>query len=171
MTVAERLHANQRRCVKLLWGCVTKKIIAVAVLALPLIGSAPRQAAAICIGEICPPPPKLVLPPHAAAVGAGPWIVGGAIVAVASVIAYADVINIRQHRELTFSEATGALAFPFLWVFWPQLKQMQETQMSFNLQYLQLQNQMQNENRQYSTVSNIMKTKHGTVKHSISNIR
>ena len=50
-------------------------------------------------------------------------------------------------------------------------KQMQETQMSFNLQYLQLQNQMQNENRQYTAVSNIMKTKHDTVKNSISNVR
>lgn len=49
--------------------------------------------------------------------------------------------------------------------------QMQETQMSFNLQYLQLQSAMQNENRQYSMVSNIMKTKHDTVKNSISNIR
>jgi len=48
---------------------------------------------------------------------------------------------------------------------------MQETQMSFNLQYLQLQSQMQNENRQYTAISNIMKTKHDTVKNSISNIR
>jgi len=50
-------------------------------------------------------------------------------------------------------------------------QQMQETQMSFNLQYLQLQSQMQNENRSYTEVSNIMKTKHDTVKNSISNIR
>ena len=50
-------------------------------------------------------------------------------------------------------------------------KSMQETQMSFNLQYLQLQNTMQNENRQFTMVSNIMKTKHDTVKNSISNIR
>jgi hypothetical protein len=50
-------------------------------------------------------------------------------------------------------------------------KQMQETQMSFNLQYLQLQSQMQNETRSYTAVSNIMKTKHDTVKNSISNIR
>jgi len=50
-------------------------------------------------------------------------------------------------------------------------KQMQETQMSFNLQYLQLQSQMQNENRLYTAISNIMKTKHDTVKNSISNIR
>jgi hypothetical protein len=50
-------------------------------------------------------------------------------------------------------------------------KQMQETQMSFNLQYLQLQSQMQNENRSYTAVSNVLKTKHDTVKNSISNIR
>jgi hypothetical protein len=50
-------------------------------------------------------------------------------------------------------------------------KEMQETQMSFNLQYLELQSQMQNENRQYTAVSNIMKTKHDTVKNSIGNIR
>jgi hypothetical protein len=48
---------------------------------------------------------------------------------------------------------------------------MQETQMSFNLQYLQLQMQMQHENRAFTAVSNIMKTKHDTVKNSISNIR
>jgi hypothetical protein len=50
-------------------------------------------------------------------------------------------------------------------------QEMQEMQMSFNLQYLQLQSQMQNENRAYTTVSNIMKTKHDTVKNSISNVR
>ena len=49
-------------------------------------------------------------------------------------------------------------------------KGMQETQMSFNLQYLQLQNSMQNENRQFTMVSNIVKAKHDTVKNSISNI-
>jgi hypothetical protein len=50
-------------------------------------------------------------------------------------------------------------------------KSMQEMQQSFNLQYLQLQNQMQDENRQFTMVSNIMKTKHDTVKNSINNIR
>jgi hypothetical protein len=52
-----------------------------------------------------------------------------------------------------------------------ETRQMEETQMSFNLQYLQLQSQMQSENRSYTAVSNIMKTKHDTVKNSISNIR
>ena len=46
-----------------------------------------------------------------------------------------------------------------------------EHQMSFNLQYLQLQSQMQHENRSYTAISNIMKTKHDTVKNSISNVR
>jgi hypothetical protein len=50
-------------------------------------------------------------------------------------------------------------------------KDMREIQMSFNLQYLSLQSQMQNENRQFTAVSNIMKTKHDTVKNSIGNIR
>jgi len=50
-------------------------------------------------------------------------------------------------------------------------QQMQEIQMSFNLQYLMLQNEMQNESRQFSMVSNIMKTQHDTAKNIISNIR
>ncbi len=51
------------------------------------------------------------------------------------------------------------------------LQQLQEMQMSFNQQYLQLQQQMQDESRRFTLLSNIMKTKHDTVKNSISNIR
>ena len=43
--------------------------------------------------------------------------------------------------------------------------------MSFNLQYLNLQEKMQNENRQFSTVSNVLKTKHDTAKNAINNVR
>ena len=43
--------------------------------------------------------------------------------------------------------------------------------MSFNMQYLHFKSKLKNENRQYTAVSNIMKTKHDTVKNSISNIR
>jgi hypothetical protein len=50
-------------------------------------------------------------------------------------------------------------------------RQTQEMQMSFNLQYLRLQSQMQSENRSFTAVSNVMKTKHDTVKNSINNIR
>ena len=44
--------------------------------------------------------------------------------------------------------------------------------MSFNLQYLQVQETMQNENRQYAVVSNIMKAQQNAVKNNlISDIR
>lgn len=52
-----------------------------------------------------------------------------------------------------------------------QTKDMQEMMASFNLQYLQLQEKMQMENRSFTTVSNVMKTKHDTAKSSISNVR
>ena len=42
---------------------------------------------------------------------------------------------------------------------------------AFNRQYLMLQNQMQKENQAFSTLSNVMKTKHDTVKNSIQNLR
>jgi hypothetical protein len=44
------------------------------------------------------------------------------------------------------------------------------TTQSHNMQYLQLQNSMQNQNRQFTIVSNVMKTKHSTAKNSIRNI-
>jgi hypothetical protein len=49
--------------------------------------------------------------------------------------------------------------------------EMQEMQMSFNLQYLMLQNKVSQENRQFTMVSNIMKNKHDTAKNAINNIR
>ena len=52
-----------------------------------------------------------------------------------------------------------------------ETKEMEATQQSFNLQFLQLQSQMQRESRSYTAISNIMKTKHDTVKNSISNLR
>jgi hypothetical protein len=50
-------------------------------------------------------------------------------------------------------------------------RQMQEMNMSFNLQYLMLQQKMQGENRQFTLMSNIMKTKHETAKAAINNVR
>ena len=50
-------------------------------------------------------------------------------------------------------------------------KEMQEMNMSFNLQYLNLQKNMQDENRQFTMISNIMKTKHDTAKNAINNVR
>jgi len=48
---------------------------------------------------------------------------------------------------------------------------MQETQMSFNLQYLKLSQAMQAEGRSYALISNILKAKHDTLKNSIGNVR
>jgi hypothetical protein len=50
-------------------------------------------------------------------------------------------------------------------------KDLQEMNQSFNLQYLQLQQKMQQESRQYTLISNIMKTKHDTAKSAMQNIR
>jgi hypothetical protein len=52
-----------------------------------------------------------------------------------------------------------------------QSQYMQEVTQSFNLQYLGLQNQMQDENRRFTLVSNIMKIKHETAKNVINNLR
>ena len=49
--------------------------------------------------------------------------------------------------------------------------EMGEMQRSFNEQYLQLQNKISHENRQFSMISNIMKSRHDTAKNSINNIR
>lgn len=50
-------------------------------------------------------------------------------------------------------------------------KQMAEYQASFNLQYLQLQQQVQADTRQFNLISNIMKTKHDAAKNALNNVR
>ncbi len=44
-------------------------------------------------------------------------------------------------------------------------------QQASNMQFLTLQNQMQQENQKFSTLSNVIKTRHDTAKNSIANIR
>lgn len=51
------------------------------------------------------------------------------------------------------------------------LKEIKELHFAFNLQHLALQQDMQSQNRQFTMVSNIMKTKHDTEKNAINNIR
>jgi len=65
--------------------------------------------------------------------------------------------NLSKHGEklLKLRDGAGAL----------------EMQQSFNLQYLQLQQDMQQQNRQFTLVSNIMKVKHDTAKNAINNVR
>jgi hypothetical protein len=43
--------------------------------------------------------------------------------------------------------------------------------MRFNLQYLTIQEKLQSESRRHASVSNILKTKHETVKNTLNNVR
>lgn len=51
------------------------------------------------------------------------------------------------------------------------IQALQEMNMSFSLQYLMLQQKMQDENRKFTLLSNIMKTKHDTARNAIQNVR
>ncbi len=48
--------------------------------------------------------------------------------------------------------------------------EMQEESQAFNMQYLQLQTQLQSDNRNFSTLSNLMKARHDTAKAAINNM-
>ncbi len=50
-------------------------------------------------------------------------------------------------------------------------REMTEFQASFNLQYLQLQEKIQMDTRQFNLISNIMKTKHDAAKNALNNVR
>ncbi len=49
-------------------------------------------------------------------------------------------------------------------------RQLQEEARTFNLQYLQLQESMQRESREFTALSNVMKVKHDSAKSAIQNI-
>jgi hypothetical protein len=51
------------------------------------------------------------------------------------------------------------------------MQAMQRESQAFNLQLINLQEDIQKESRQFSTVSNVMRAKHDTAKAAISNIR
>ena len=50
-------------------------------------------------------------------------------------------------------------------------QQMQELNQNFNMQYLMLQEKMQQESRQFTVVSNVMKVKHDTARNALSNLK
>jgi hypothetical protein len=52
-----------------------------------------------------------------------------------------------------------------------QVTQMQRESQSFSLQLLGLQQEVQDENRRFTTVSNVLKTAHDTAKGAVSNLR
>ena len=51
-----------------------------------------------------------------------------------------------------------------------QMFEMQKQNQAFNLQYMQLQNELQEDNRRFSTMSNLMKVRHDTAKAAINNM-
>lgn len=51
-----------------------------------------------------------------------------------------------------------------------QMFEMQKQSQAFNLQYLELQNELQEDNRRFSTLSNLMKVRHDTAKSAINNM-
>jgi hypothetical protein len=51
-----------------------------------------------------------------------------------------------------------------------EVRAMQEQAQDFNLQYLALQEEVQQENRRFSTVSNVLKARHDTAKAAVQNI-
>jgi len=83
---------------------------------------------------------------------------------------YAKLAGKIQEVSRLAAEAQKARG-PALDKLFKAAREMQEMQQSFNIQYLSLQNNMAHENRQFTLVSNIMKTKHDTAKNAINNIR
>lgn len=55
--------------------------------------------------------------------------------------------------------------------FLEKTKEMQEMNQEFNEQYLHLQENMQQESRQFTFLSNVMKTRNDTIKSVINNVR
>lgn len=49
--------------------------------------------------------------------------------------------------------------------------ELNEAWMRFNLQYLTIQEKLQSESRRHAAISNVMKTKHETVKNVLNNVR
>lgn len=119
---------------------------------------------------------------------AAPFVPGGAIVsaAVSGVSGMASASSSGQTTMVGGSFATGSAvpgaastsvgagasvpsvgtSDPSAAGFGQVLQQQQASQM----QYLALQNQMQQENQTFSTISNLLKVRHDTCKNSISNI-
>jgi len=76
--------------------------------------------------------------------------------------------SIREVTKLAAGSGQGGSADKKLL---QAIKDLGEMSQSFNMQYLGLQQQMQDENRRFTLISNIMKTKHDTAKNAIDNIR
>lgn len=68
-------------------------------------------------------------------------------------------------------ETPGALAGPGGSDRFDKMWEMQRQNQVYNMQYMQLQQAAQAKNRQYKTLSNLMKVRHDTAKSAINNMR
>jgi hypothetical protein len=121
------------------------------------------------------------------AVRAGTGLAGG--MGVSPPVMSAAVSSIRSTVSLATSVTGGGAAVPGVggatgpgsaggaagkgeaWDLLEAQKLMAAEGQKFNLEYLQLQNAMQQESREHNAVSNIMKVRHDSAKAAINNIR
>ena len=69
------------------------------------------------------------------------------------------------------SSAAGAAPSDAFTQMQSKVRETAEFQASFNLQYLDLQQTIQQDTRQFNLISNIMKTKHDAAKNALNNVR
>ncbi|SEL51690.1 hypothetical protein SAMN05444354_106281 [Stigmatella aurantiaca] len=112
------------------------------------------------------------------AVRAGSGLAGG--MGMSPPVVSAAVSSVRSTVSLATSVTGGGAALPGVggtagkgeaWDLLEAQKLMAAEGQKFNLEYLQLQNAMQQESREHNAVSNIMKVRHDSAKAAINNIR
>ncbi len=101
-------------------------------------------------------------------------IAGGTPVVSAAVSGLASTAAASVQRVdglFTTAGTAGTTGRGEQWDLLEAQKLLSSQSQSFNLAYMQLQDEMQKESRQFNTVSNIMKVRHDSAKAAINNIR
>jgi hypothetical protein len=96
---------------------------------------------------------------------AAPYVPGGTVLS-AAVRGAAGTLAVADGIGVTRAAATAAGEGDLL----EATRALQQQSQSFNLQYLQLQEHMQRESREFAALSNVMKVKHDSAKAAINNI-
>jgi hypothetical protein len=96
---------------------------------------------------------------------AAPYVPGGTVLS-AAVRGAAGTLTGPDGVGATRAAATAAGEGDLL----EATRALQQQSQSFNLQYLQLQENMQRESREFAALSNVMKVKHDSAKSAINNI-
>jgi hypothetical protein len=94
---------------------------------------------------------------------AAPYVPGGTVVSAA-------VRSVANQVAASTSGAPAPGGAPSGTDMLDQTRALQQEAQQFNLQYLQLQERMQRESREFQAVSNVMKVRHDSAKAAISNI-